>query len=102
MVAMSERLTTAQQIGRQVRKVLVEQGRTQNDLAAVLGLTHGSLSRRTLGQVSFKADELVDIANFLGVEPARFLQPIPEPRARAEPLEDPPAPLATAGGRGAA
>lgn len=90
-------MTGAQHVGRQVRVALAEHGRHQTDLAAELGLTPSALSRRTSGQVSFRADELIEIAAYLGVNPARFLQPIPAPRPPDQPIE---APATTA--RGAA
>lgn len=73
-------ITPAEQVGRQVRAALAEQLRPQRDLEAVLGLTHTAVSRRMLGQMCFRADELIAIAEHLGVDPGRFLAPIPQQR----------------------
>lgn len=88
---MTEHLTPAQRVGRQVRLAMIEQGKTQNDIAAILGLTHQAVSRRMLGDVAFRSDELIAIGEWLGVQPSRFLRPIPRPRkpAGAEHARDP-------------
>ena len=93
---MSNRISGAERVGRHVRAVLAEQGRTQLELAAVLGLTHASLSRRVAGRMSFRADELIVLSDYLDVEPSRFFRPIPEPRSREQPQ------ASAAGARGAA
>jgi transcriptional regulator with XRE-family HTH domain len=80
-------LTLAEQIGRQVRAALAEQRKRQEDLAEVLGMTQASVSRRVLGKQAFGGDELIIIARYLGVDPARFLQPLP----CARPAESSPA-----------
>lgn len=87
---MSEDITRAQHVGRLVRAALTEHGRTQNDVADVLGLTYAAVSRRILGHVSFRADELMQIAEQLGIEPSRFLRRVPQPRApqAARPVAD--------------
>lgn len=96
MRRMSDPLTGAERVGRQVRVALAELGRSQAELVGVLGMTHASVTRRTTGQVSFRADELIAIADYLGVDPARFLQPIPQPRTAVQAVA-PARPATTAG-----
>lgn len=84
---MSEDLTPAQRVGRHVRAALAEHGMTQMQLSSLLGLTTAAIGRRVAGQVSFRADELIKIAEYLGEQPSRFFRPIPEPRARDETAE---------------
>lgn len=84
---MSQSITRAQVVGRQVRAALAEHGLSQTELAQQLGLTIDAMSRRITGRVSFRADELIAIGKVLGVEPARFLRPLP-----AAAVSDVPAP----------
>lgn len=86
MCRMTEPYTPAQRVGHQVRVALVEHHVAQVEIAELLGLTHASIGRRVAGHVSFRADELIRIAEHLGVEPERFFRPVPEPRARDEPV----------------
>ena len=78
-------ITRAQSIGRKVRAALAEVGKTQADVSRALGLTQDAVSRRIVGRVAFRGDELMQLAEYLGVDPGRFLQPICEPRSRDEP-----------------
>ena len=50
-----------------VRAELARRRLTGSDLAKAIGLTQGSLSRRTTGVQPFSIDELHDVADFLGV-----------------------------------
>ena len=84
---MSEINSGAQRVGRNVRVALVEHGTTQQDIAQVLGLVQSGVTRRLLGEVCFRADELLAIAEHLGVDPGRFFRPIPQPRRRPR-IED--------------
>lgn len=74
----SQTITRAQSVGRQVRAALAEYGVHQSGLADALGMTSDAMSRRIAGKVSFRADELMQIAEHLGVDPGRFLRPVPE------------------------
>jgi transcriptional regulator with XRE-family HTH domain len=65
-------VSTAQSVGRQVRAVLAEQGRAQAELAPVLSMTTAALSRRLLGQVAFRVDEIARVAEYLQVPVARL------------------------------
>lgn len=80
MRPMQNSLTRAETVGRQVRALLAERGMNQAELAMALGMTGNALSRRISGKLSFRADELMQIAEQLGVDPGRFLRPIPLPR----------------------
>lgn len=57
----------------------------QSQIAEALGMTSDAMSRRVAGKVSFRADELMQIAEHLQMDPARFLRPVPQPRAREDP-----------------
>lgn len=50
-----------------VRAELARSGKTQEDIARVLGLTRQSVSLRLLGQVEFRVSEIQLIADYLGV-----------------------------------
>lgn len=52
---------------------MAERGKTQADLAAVLGMSQQSVSRRLTGSQSFAVAELIEVAAFLDVEPASLL-----------------------------
>lgn len=56
-----------------VRGLLASHRRTQRQLASVLGITQSSVSKRLTGQAEFSASELLAIAAWLQVEPARVL-----------------------------
>lgn len=51
---------------------MARQLKLQHDLAAVLGLTQQSVSQRMLGRTPFRAEELVAIAEWLGVSMSQF------------------------------
>lgn len=85
--AMSHVLTAAEQVGRQVQVAMVEQGKTQDDVGLAVGLSHAAVSRRLHGHVSFRVDELIVVAAVLGVDPARFLRPIPQSRPAPAPVD---------------
>ncbi len=75
----------ARAVGHQVRVAIVEQGQSQTSVALATGMAIDAMSRRISGRVSFRADELIQIAEHLGIDPARFFRPVP--RAR-EPEDD--------------
>ena len=88
MRAMQNSLTRAETVGRQVRALLAERGMNQAELALAMGMTGNALSRRISGKLCFRADELMEIAERLGVDPGRFLRPIPLP-SRGGDADDP-------------
>ena len=50
-----------------IRAELARNGKTQADLAELLGITRQGVSQRLLGRVDFRLRELSLIADFLGV-----------------------------------
>ncbi|MEU5939377.1 helix-turn-helix transcriptional regulator [Micromonospora sp. NPDC047548] len=67
-------------IAAEVRAELARQNKTQRDLGDLLHITQPSVQLRLSGQRPFRAEELVLIADWLGVPPAQFL---PEPASAA-------------------
>ena len=49
-----------------IRSVMASKGITQSELAAAVGLTQSGVSRRLSGAQSFRTDELLRIAEYLG------------------------------------
>jgi transcriptional regulator with XRE-family HTH domain len=62
------------QIGAAVREARLNRGVTQGELAAALGLTHGSIARYETGTRSLSVAQLLRIGQVLGV-PAPSLLP---------------------------
>ena len=60
-------------IGRNIKRVLERQGKTQRELAEAIGITEASMSRYIHGDRVPKATTLVKIANALGVTPDQLL-----------------------------
>lgn len=60
-------------VARKIRGVMAERGKTQAHLAAVLGMSQQSVSRRLTGGQPFSVAELIEVAAFLEVEPASLL-----------------------------
>lgn len=56
-----------------IRAELARRRISHSDLAAAVGLSSPSLSRRLTGKYSWSLDELLKIAAFLDVEPAALL-----------------------------
>ena len=56
-----------------IRAELARKGKTQADLAELLGITQQGISRRMLGHVDFRLGEITKIADFLGVTVAALL-----------------------------
>lgn len=68
-----------------VRAEAARRSLRQQDLAASLGVSQETLSRRLTGRVPFDVDELVDVAAALGVDPAELLTRRPTPLAETLP-----------------
>ncbi len=64
---------TREHIAAEVRAELARQQKVQRDLAAVLQVDAGSANLRLSGKRSFRAEELVTIADWLGVPVIQFL-----------------------------
>lgn len=60
-------------IAAEVREEMARQGRSQRQLATLLEVDQGSTSLRLQGARSFRAEELVKIAGWLGVPVTRFI-----------------------------
>lgn len=52
-------------------------GVEQKDLATLLGVTTGMISRYEQGKAGIRADDLFKIAQFLGVPIQKFFEPVP-------------------------
>jgi transcriptional regulator with XRE-family HTH domain len=73
--AMTIRVDTARHaIAGEVRAEMARQNKTLRDVADSLGVDHTYLHRRVKGEVSFRADELVVIAQILGVHADQWLR----------------------------
>lgn len=60
--------TTAEVVGSAVRAELARAGKSQNDLAAVLGVTQTAVSKRLRGVTPFDVNELAAVAAALDVD----------------------------------
>ena len=69
-------------IGRNIKRALERQGKTQRELAEVIGSTEASMSRYIHGDRVPKATTLVKIANALGVTPDQLLSDKDNPYER--------------------
>ncbi len=63
-------------IAAEVRAEMSRQNKTQDDLAAVLGLSQQTISPRMRGIRSFRAEELKLVAEWLQVPVAQFTSPV--------------------------
>jgi transcriptional regulator with XRE-family HTH domain len=73
-------MTAAKLVGGNVRAELARAGQTQAWLAGVLGLSQQQASERLRGKVAFRVDELIKVADALGVPVAALM---PEPSKAA-------------------
>lgn len=55
------------------RAELARSGKTQEDIAEVLGITRQGVSQRLLGRVEFRVSELQKIADYLGIPVSALL-----------------------------
>ena len=62
-------------IAAEVRAEIFRQHKTQDDLAALLGLSQPSISARLLGRRSFRAEELKTVADWLQVPLSQLTSP---------------------------
>lgn len=60
--------TTAEVVGATVRAELARAGKSQTDLAAVLGVTQTAVSKRLRGVTPFDVNELALVANALDLD----------------------------------
>jgi len=61
-------------IAAEVRAELARQNKTQREIAEVLRLPQPSVQRRLAGKIPFRGEELVTLADALGVPVERFLR----------------------------
>jgi transcriptional regulator with XRE-family HTH domain len=59
-------------LGARITELLASHSRSQDQLAAVLGIAQSGVSRRLSGAVPIRATELLAIADFLGVTVAEL------------------------------
>lgn len=60
--------STAEVVGATVRAELARAGKSQTDLAAVLGVTQTAVSKRLRGVTPFDVNELAAVADALGLD----------------------------------
>ena len=60
-------------IAKEVRAEMARQDKTQDDMAVVLDVDQAAISLRLRGKRSFRAEELVKIAAWLGVSATKFI-----------------------------
>jgi transcriptional regulator with XRE-family HTH domain len=74
-IATTVRLEAARRaIATEVRAEMGRQNKSLRDLADTLGLSHQSLALRVRGDRAFRSDELVLLANALGVPADQFVR----------------------------
>lgn len=59
--------TVGEQVGANVKAEMSRKGKTQNDLARVLGMSQVGVSRRLRGVTAFNVDELAAVSEALQV-----------------------------------
>lgn len=60
-------------IAQEVRAEMARQDKTQDEMSAVLDIDQAAISLRLRGRRSFRAEELVKIAAWLGVPVSKFM-----------------------------
>ena len=67
-------LSVSENVTANIRAELARRGKTQGDLAQVIGLTQQAVSRRLTGSYALNVDEIAAIADWLNVPVAQFLE----------------------------
>ena len=62
-----------------VRAEMARRGLRQADVAQLLGVSQGAVSRKVQGDVAFTVDELFTLADRWGLTPADLMPPEPPP-----------------------
>ncbi len=65
--------TPNERVAAKVRSAAAKRRLTQTDIAGAIGMTQQALSRRLLGQVKFRLDELDRLADLLDTTPENLL-----------------------------
>lgn len=63
-----------QTVAAEVRAAMARAGKRQADIAGVIGMHQGSLSKRLSGDMPFRVDELVQIARAVDVAPSELIR----------------------------
>ncbi|MGW9345875.1 helix-turn-helix domain-containing protein [Streptomyces albidoflavus] len=86
LVQMPERRPVNQRVGMNVHLIMMMRGKTQMELARVLGVTQSSASRRLSGLSPWTPDELEATAEFLNVSVGRLFEELPHLDSNQEPI----------------
>jgi transcriptional regulator with XRE-family HTH domain len=70
---------TADDLGKKIREFRTEQGKKQNEVAKLIGLSQGQYSKIERGIHSLSFDKLIVICDYLGVTPNELLAYQPKP-----------------------
>ncbi|MDD7586044.1 MAG: helix-turn-helix domain-containing protein [Corynebacterium glucuronolyticum] len=73
LIDVKNSFTADEAIGLKVNELMFRSRVTRKDLGQVLGVSGQGMSRKVLGQVNWKIEELYDIADFFGVTVADLL-----------------------------
>lgn len=85
VIHMPERRPVNQRVGLNVSLIMRMRGKTQAQLAAALGMTQASASRRISGLSPWTPDELEATAAFLNVAVGRLFEELPGLDSNQEP-----------------
>ncbi|WP_425562782.1 helix-turn-helix domain-containing protein [Microbacterium soli] len=85
VIQMPERRPVNQRVGLNVSLIMRMRGKTQAQLAGVLGITQASASRRISGMSPWTPDELEATAAFLNVAIGRLFEELPGLDSNQEP-----------------
>ena len=69
---------SAYSVGRRIRSCMILRGYTQNDLANLLGITQATASRKLRNISTLSTDEVISVANWLGVSVSDLFEPLPD------------------------
>lgn len=77
-------------IGTRVKRLRIDRGMTQEDLAAQMGWSQTSLSNYELGHHPWRVADLARIANIMGISLAELVWPVNEPVPSRNEIESQP------------
>lgn len=73
VIAMTSTQQSRQAVAAEVRAALARAGRRQADLAREVGISRAALSRKMRGEGAFYVEEIVAIADALGIDAGRLV-----------------------------